>query len=498
MRRSPSVRALTLLVGLSLGITLVIASAGAAGAHVNFVGSTPANVSTVAGPITRITLEYSGAADPIEDDFIIEDSAGASVRIASVDNDGSTKVVVTSTSPLPAGRNKVTWALKGADGHTMTGTIAFTVTSSPASNADSAIAGQTATPDAARDNEPSNLSLEPTASQGFDAAGSVADLARWLVYMASLFVVGAFAYLVWVHRGPRRESRGIVFLVRRGALLIIVGAAAEWFAVLPSYGSGDVISLVTPSAWSAQLSSGFALGTLLRLVGAFLVLRFAAIDVVPEDPIDPSDLDDLSQFAELSESATGRVDVAARRTNSLTRVRVESGRLAFIGAALLIISESFIGHTSSVEPRGLVVVSDAIHMAAAAVWTAGVWLLAWTLWQRSRRGDELDARVLAVKFSLLATWALIAVAITGTALAWAILGSVGALWTTEFGRILLVKVILVAVLGAMGLHNRRTLLPALDSPGSQERFKRTVMAEAVVFVAVLAATSLLVVSNPLP
>ena len=104
---------------------VVVGSATAASAHVNFVGSTPANVSTVAGPITTVTLEFSGAADPIVSDFAVEDATGAPVAIASVANDGEKKVVVTSSKPLPTGRDKVTWALRGTDGHKMSGTITF-------------------------------------------------------------------------------------------------------------------------------------------------------------------------------------------------------------------------------------------------------------------------------------------------------------------------------------------------------------------------------------
>jgi len=50
-----------------------------------------------------------------------------------------------------------------------------------------------------------------------------------------------------------------------------------------------------------------------------------------------------------------------------------------------------------------VVMSDAVHMVAAGIWIAGVWLLAWTLWRRRRRGEPLDARLVATRFSVIAT-----------------------------------------------------------------------------------------------
>ncbi len=482
----------------------LIGSAIPASAHVNFLGSTPANVSTVDGPVTRIVLEYSGTADPIRDDFLIEGSSGTSQPIASVETDGDTKVVVTSVNALPSGRTKVSWALRGADGHKMTGTISFTVAAATSSSTTSTVNAAPSTPSEASAqaievNETESVADSTSSvSSDADSAEMIATAGRWLVYVMILFTVGSLAYLVLVHRGTRREGRRIVFLIRRSAILVVVGSAMEWFAQLAVYGSGSITDVVSPSAWGDLLSTSFALGTLCRIVGAALVLRFVPIEIVAEDPIDIAELDNYGVDGQLVSPGSTVMAVASEPETRLARVRVESGPLAFVGALLLVLSESFIGHTASVEPRALVLVSDAVHMMAAAVWVAGVWLLAWTLWQRTRRGEPLDARLVATRFSITATWALVAVALSGTALGWAILGSPGRLFTTEFGRMLIIKVALVAVIGAIGLHNRRTLLPALEQPGIDVRFYRTIVVESVLFVAVLVATALLVVANPIP
>lgn len=478
----------------------LIGSALPASAHVDFLGSTPANVSTVNGPVTSIVLEYSGTSDPISDDFLIQDASGTSQPIASVGNDGDTKVVVTTVNALPSGRNKVSWALRGTDGHKMTGTISFTVAAATSSSTTSTVAAIPSTPSAQPvEVDVTDSVVDPSSvSSDTGSAEMIATAGRWLVYVMILFTVGSLAYLVLVHRGTRREGRRIVFLIRRSAILVIVGSAMEWFAQLAVYGSGSITDVVSPSAWGDLLSTSFALGTLCRIIGAALVLRFVPIEVVTEDPIDYANLDDYDLFGELASPSPVATAVVSESETRLARVRVESGPLAFVGALLLVLSESFIGHTASVEPRALVLVSDAVHMLAAAVWVAGVWLLAWTFWQRTRRGEALDARLVATRFSITATWALVAVAISGTALGWAILGSPGRLFTTEFGRMLLIKVALVAVIGAIGLHNRRTLLPALEQPGIDVRFYRTIIIESALFVAVLVATALLVVAKPVP
>jgi copper transport protein len=494
-------RAGLVAVAVAAFFVALIGSATPASAHVDFLGSTPANVSTVNGPVSRIVLEYSGTSNPISDEFLIQDASGTSQSIASVGNDGDTKVVVTTVNALPSGRNKVSWALRGTDGHKMTGTISFTVAAATSSSTTSTV---TATPSTlpAQPVEVEATESEATStssvSSDTDSAEMIATAGRWLVYVMILFTVGSLAYLVLVHRGTRREGRGIVFLIRRSAILVIIGSAMEWFAQLAVFGSGSIADVVSPWAWGDLLSTSFALGTLCRIVGAALVLRFVPIEVVTEDPIDYAKLDDYDLFGELASPSPTAAAVVSEPDARLARVRVESGPLAFVGALLLVVSESFLGHTASVEPRALVLVSDAVHMLAAAVWVAGVWLLAWTFWQRARRGEPLDARLIATRFSITATWALVAVAISGTALGWAILGSPGRLFTTEFGRMLLIKVALVAVIGAIGLHNRRTLLPALEQPGIDVRFYRTIIIESVLFVAVLVATALLVVANPIP
>lgn len=497
-------RARLVAVAVAAFFVALIGSAVPASAHVNFVGSTPANVSTVVGPVSRIVLEYSGTSDPIRDDFLIQDASGTSQPIASVGNDGDSKVVVTSVNALPSGRNKVSWALRGTDGHKMTGTISFTVAAATSSSTTSTAKAPPPTPSTPSaqpvdaDITESEANSTSSVSSDTDSAEMIATAGRWLVYVMILFTVGSLAYLVLVHRGTRREGRRIVFLIRRSAILVIVGSTMEWFAQLAVYGSGSITDVVSPSAWGDLLSTSFALGTLCRIMGAALVLRFVPIEVVSEDPIDFAKLDDYDLFGELASPSPTATAVVSEPETRLARVRVESGPLAFVGALLLVVSESFIGHTASVEPRALVLVSDAVHMLAAAVWVAGVWLLAWTFWQRTRRGESLDARLVATRFSITATWALVAVAISGTALGWAILGSPGRLFTTEFGRMLLIKVALVAVIGAIGLHNRRTLLPALEQPGIDVRFYRTIIIESALFVAVLVATALLVVANPVP
>ena len=491
VRARPALRLTGLVAGM---LALLVLWAAPASAHVDLLESTPANVSTVAGPVRTVTFRFSGAADPVTDKFAIEDASGGRVPIASVANDGSSTIVVTAAGDLAAGRSKVTWALRGADGHTMTGTIAFTVTGT---SAPTTIAGGAATP-------PSSTASSGTASSAAASVGGgdttgladrVATFFRWIVYGAILFCVGGLVYLVTVHRGTRAESRRLVFYVRRATVVVVLASLGEWFAQLVVYDLGTSSALVSPSVWWDLGTSGFGIGTLLRLVGAALVLGFLALETDDADRFDDVDLTWIAGDAEARRSpgAVRTVDAP------LARVRVEASPLAFVGAILLVLSESFIGHTAAVPPRIVMAVSDAVHMVAGGAWAAGAFLLAATLWRRHRRGESTDARILATRFSVLAAGSLAAVGVSGLVMAWVILDGFGPLVSSEFGRLLLVKVLLVAVVAAIGAYNHRVMVPALAAGDETVggRFRAIVTGEAVLFAAVLLVTALLVVANPL-
>lgn len=482
----------------------LLLGAGPAAAHVDLRSTSPENVSTVAGPVENISFTFSGSVEPVAERFRVQDSTGTSLAIRSVVNDGPTVVVLTPEAPLPQGRSRVTWALRGSDGHTMTGTIAFTVAGSTpstppsGSNAETSPTSMPALLDAG-----SGQSVE---SEEFDVADfendgetsgmiwaeRVATFARWLVYSSLLFCVGGLGYVALVHRGTSAESRRLVFYVRRAATVVAVFSVLEWITQLIVFDFGEISSVLSPQIWFDLGRTGFGQGTLLRLFGAALVIGFLKLDTDRSaSAMDP-------QNVGVGSVGTANVGESPVALLEITRLRFEASPIAYIGAVLLIVSESFIGHTSSVTPRVLVVLSDWAHIGAGGLWAAGSFMIAATLWRRFRRGTPLDARLLATRFSVVAAWSLVVVSVTGFALAWAILDSPSALWASEFGRLLLVKIAIVAVVAAIGAYNHRVLVPALveGKRGAGDRFRKSVTIEAALFLLILLVTSLLVVASP--
>ena len=102
-----------------------------------------------------------------------------------------------------------------------------------------------------------------------------------------------------------------------------------------------------------------------------------------------------------------------------------------------------------------------------------------------------------MRFSRVATVALVAVAIAGSLLAWSIVDDPADLVSGSWGRLLIGKVALVAVAAGIGAYNHFRVVPTLqDDPERAATLARTLTAEAIVLVLVVAVTAALVVSAP--
>ncbi len=144
------------------------------------------------------------------------------------------------------------------------------------------------------------------------------------------------------------------------------------------------------------------------------------------------------------------------------------------------------GHAGAPDPdEWLNLSSQWIHLVAIGTWVGGLgWLLART---RRHRAEEQSPELVGAigRFSVLASVCIIVVVITGVVRAVDEVGSFDALWSTDYGRTLLVKLGMVTMLAALGALNRFWNVPAiLRGAGRVRRLRRTVRSE-VVFAAVV-------------
>jgi copper transport protein len=149
----------------------------------------------------------------------------------------------------------------------------------------------------------------------------------------------------------------------------------------------------------------------------------------------------------------------------------------------LLLAPTLAGHAFRAwDGRPLSVAADLVHVFAAAFWTGG--LLQLLLLVRAG-GDERVVR----RFSLFALPAVALIAASGLARALVELTAVSQLWTTGYGRALVIKSLLLCVLVALGWMSRR----ALADPG---RLRRSVVAELTVLVLLVGVVGVLTALGP--
>lgn len=204
---APAPRALVVLAALLLALAAVLLSAGRADAHNALQGTDPADGSTVATPPASITLTFDQPAQSLGTEIVVLGPDGSTVSTGSaelVDNTVSQSLA----ADLPAGAYSVEWRVTSADGHPLSGTLAFTASSGAAAPAAPETIEPTAAPTATTPTEPSGeATVSATlAPQQELAEDEDAGLAAGVVAAIVVAVLAAVAIAVFVVR-ERRRSR---------------------------------------------------------------------------------------------------------------------------------------------------------------------------------------------------------------------------------------------------------------------------------------------------
>jgi putative copper export protein len=173
-----------------------------------------------------------------------------------------------------------------------------------------------------------------------------------------------------------------------------------------------------------------------------------------------------------------------------TVVRVRAGAVAFLVVAVAAaLPPAFTGHAAEAGDHGTAVSSLVFHIAGVTLWVGGlVGLLTYvsrrpgyagghdrTVSPTARRQAVYEA---AQRFSTIALVCWIVVAVSGAVNAWVRLPTLAALTGSDYGRLVLGKVLAIVALGVLGqLHRTRTL--AALRRGHRGAFVRLATAEVV-------------------
>lgn len=453
LRSSRVVHASTrIVVGILAALVLALWCAPSATAHTKLESSVPADGSTSAGPIDEVALKFTLPVTPLGDGIVIDGPAGpVAADVATAE--GGLLLVATPADTLAAGDYTVSWTAAAQDGHPLEGSFGFTVTGAdpaptePAGGAGgpSAGTGGTTAPDEADGGDGGPHAGHSTDDgmdhdMGHDAAAmdspattvaeAVARLGGAAALWGALVAGGGLAFAGLVLRGRDEEDIPVALrAVRWTGALILAGLVVHVAAGSVHLAHGDVAAAVSPSSIADSLTS---------------TTRWA-----------------------LGLQAAGAVAIAAGARQTL-----HGSWLAILGSLLVGAGHVLGGHSNTAEPRWVVVTADVAHLAAGATWVGGVVVMGILLRSRRRDGRALDAALMGARFSVVAAVSLAVVGAAGVVLAAEILDRPEQIWESSWGLLLLAKIAVVAVVGALGTYNHFRVVPKLVARRSRVRSAR--------------------------
>jgi putative copper resistance protein D len=274
---------------------------------------------------------------------------------------------------------------------------------------------------------------------------------------------------------------------------VVAAKAATYAATLAA--SGGVFFLV----YSRALLDGFCAGRIRRLIRVLVFIAALAGGAMI-----------LTAAASMSGDAGGLADVGLARMilqagegrASLVRLigliliggslagRRSPAAVTLLGSVAAATSFAWVGHVHSLSAlRGawLPALAIVLHLLGVAFWLGALIPLLMV----ARDADMSRIAATARRFGTAALFVVGALLAAGAGLLCLLLRDVGELWTDDYGRLALIKVLLVSCLLALAALNHLRLTPRLFAydVNALRALKRSIMAELAVAGCVLVATA---------
>lgn len=175
--------------------------------------------------------------------------------------------------------------------------------------------------------------------------------------------------------------------------------------------------------------------------------------------------------------------VAALAISSNPRFRA----LALLGAATASISFAGAGHIRGLLPNTAPLLLLCMHLLCAAFWLGalGPLLIA------ARDGRDTRVALLAARFGKLALGVVLLLTAAGAGVLWTLIGDAGLFWSSDYGRLMALKLLTVAALLSIAAANKLYLTPKLLSgdAGAVIQFRRSVTIEMIIGALILLITA---------
>ena len=205
----------------------------------------------------------------------------------------------------------------------------------------------------------------------------------------------------------------------------------------------------------------------------------------------------MLQLALESKSGTGYLTAFLGFTGMLiaNRLRGYSNSVgSVVSSATILLSFTMSGHS---QLGGFLTQSLLmIHLFGIAFWLGALFPFRWMCLQP----DPHNLNIIAHRFGVFALGYVSLLLSAGLGYAYLLLGDVSLLFATQYGNVLLVKVMLVVSLLSLAALNKFKLVPSLESKQTTAvmRFHRAVQFEIAIAVIILTTSSLLTTSMTLP
>ncbi|MEV3873096.1 copper resistance protein CopC [Streptomyces sp. NPDC049906] len=413
----PRLRAVLLLFLSVTGALLAGAAPGAA--HAALTGSVPQRGSVVAEAPEQVTVTFSETVALAEDSLRVLDPQGERADTGPTTEAGANSYSVQLKPGLPNGTFTVAYQVVSADSHPVAGAYTFSV-GAPSET---------------------SVSLADQARGGDGAVGTLYDVERYVSYAGFVLLVGGAAFVLVCWPGGAR--------VQPLQRIVVTG----WLALT----GGTLALLLTRGAYttSGKLGDVFDLGLLgqvlqtktgAALVSRLLLLAAAALFVAVL----------FGPYATAARGADGSGEGRGRSRDLAFGLGVGGTVVATGLAATWALSE----HASTGIQTGVAMPLDVVHLLAVAAWLGGLVAVLVALY----RAPGIDPAAVR-RFSRLAFSSMVVLAVTGLYQSWRQVGSWSGLTGTDYGRLLLLKVALVAVVLAVAWFSRRWTARLAPGPG---------------------------------
>jgi copper transport protein len=447
-------RARVLAAGLAAAAALVLPAA--ASAHAYIVHTEPVASQTLNTSPTQVALTYDEAVEPRFAIVSVTDAAGTQETTGAPRRSPTNPdTIVVPVRHLAEGWYLVYWRAISIDGHPVRGAFTFAV-------------GPNAGP----------APQFPVPSTSESAATPRLVAARWVVFLSIMAAIGLLALRLAIARPVVRRVEGTRL------------RAVSW-----AFGIASLVGLVATPVYTLIATADFALRSIFDL-GALVPLM--SVSAFGRGYLH---LWLLFALFVLAGGIAIWVDRPERERRSVAELFAFGG--AGLAAAAVLLVPGLSGHASQTKPVGVSLLLDWTHLAAGSLWIGGLLGLL-VLWASLPVAKRTAGLVVAVpRFSNTAFVSVLVLIGSGVGATVVHLPLLSALWTTSYGKTILVKVaILLAAMGlaAVNLLRTKVRLGDVAQGESAARLLRRLVSGEVVLVAgaILAAAVLSSLPPPPP